>query len=159
MIIDKQKNDNNSPNFPYFIGIKLTANGEINEIKVPLLVNCLFVESGKMSTQSFVEFFKGNNNKDHNISYVINNIAQIFTNEEGLSQKFEKNNMFLVAKQNKTDPPTTFYSCNISNNLPVIIECHCPRQTPAFMKVKIIGSAAPIIPFVKEVIDKIFNDN
>jgi hypothetical protein len=159
MIIDGQKNDNNTPNYPYSVPIKYSANGEINEFKVPLLINCLFVESGKMTTQNFVEFFKANNNKDHNLNYVVNNVAQIFTNEEGLTQKFEKNNIYLVAKQNKTDPPTTFYSCNVSNNLPVIVECYCPRQTPAFMKVKIISFAAPLIPFMKEVIDKIFYDN
>ena len=142
------------------MGIKLTSNkGNIYEFKVPLLINSLFVENGRMSTQNFVEFFKANNSKDHNISYVINNISQVYTTEEGLNQKFEKNNIYLVAKQNKTDPPTTFYSCNISNNLPVIIECHCPRQNPPFMKVKIIGSASPIIPLVKEVIDKILIDN
>jgi hypothetical protein len=159
MIIDGQKNDNNSPNYPYSLGIKFSANGEKTEFNVPLLINCLFVESGKMSTQNFVEFFKANNNKDHNVRYIINNISQIFTNEEGLSQKFERNNIFLVAKQNKTDPPTTFYSCNVSNNLPVIVECYCEKEVPVSMKVKIIGSAAPIIPFMKEVIDKIFNDN
>jgi hypothetical protein len=110
-----------------------------------------------MSTQNFVEYFKTNNNNNFNVNYYINNIAQMYTVEENLNAKFEKNNIFLVAKQNKTDPPTTFYSCNVLNNLPVIIECYCPKQSPPTMKVKIIGSAGPIIPLIKEVVDNILS--
>lgn len=158
MVVDSNKNDKTPPGYPYSINLKLTVNnGESFNFNVPLLINCLFVENGRMSTQNFVEYFKSNNNNNFNINYFINNIPQIYTTEENLNAIFEKNNIYLVAKQNKTDPPTTFYSCNVLNNLPIIIECYCPRQTPANMKVKIIGSAGPIIPLMKEVVDYILS--
>ena len=158
MIVVPNKNDKTPPGFPYSINLKLTVNnGESFDLSVPLLINCLFVENGRMSTQNFVEYFKINNNNSFNFNYFINNIPQIYINEENLNAKFEKNNIYLVAKQNKTDPPTTFYSCNVLNNLSVIIECYCPKQTPPVMKVKIIGSAGPIIPLIKEVVDNILS--
>ena len=155
LTIDPTKNERSPPAYPYFINMKLSYNNETEDLQVPLLINSLFVENGKMTTQNFVEYFKLNNNKEFNITFFINNIQQDLTNEEFLNKKFEKNNIFLVAKQNKTDPPTVFYSCNILNNLPVIIECFCPKQSPAVMKVKIIGSASPIIPLIKDVVDMI----
>ncbi len=158
MVVDPNKNDKSPPGFPYNINLRMSANnGESYDFSVPLLINCLFVENGRMSTQNFVEYFKTNNNNGFNISYSINNIPQIYTIEDNLNAKFEKNNIYLVAKQNKTDPPTTFYSCNVLNNLPVIIECYCPRQSPSMMKVKIIGSAGPIIPLIKDVVDNILS--
>lgn len=158
MVVDPNKNDKSPPGFPYSINLRLAANnGESFDFGVPLLINSLFVENGRMSTQNFVEYFKTNNNNNFNVNYFINNIPQMYTVEENLNAKFEKNNIYLVAKQNKTDPPTTFYSCNVLNNLPVIIECYCPKQSPPTMKVKIIGSAGPIIPLIKEVVDSILS--
>lgn len=158
LTIDADKNERVPPIHPYYINFKLTSNNTIaDDFQVPILINCLFVENGRMSTQNFVEYFKANNSKEFNISYFINNISASLTEEDKLNARFEKNNIYLVAKQNKTDPPTTFYSCNVLSNLPVIIECYCPRQSPPTLKVKIIGSAAPIIPLVKDVIDKILS--
>ena len=158
MVVDPNKNDKTPPGFPYSFNLRSAVNnGESFDITVPLLINCLFAENGRMSTQNFVEYFKTNNNNSFNINYFINNISQNYITEENLNAKFEKNNIYLVAKQNKTDPPTTFYSCNVLNNLPVIIECYCPKQSPPTMKVKIIGSAGPIIPLIKEVIDNILS--
>lgn len=156
--VDQTKNEKIPPSFPYSINLRLVVNnGEIFDFNVPILINCLLVENGKISTQNFVEYFKTNNNNSFNVNYFINNIPQNLTVEDNLNSKLEKNNIFLVAKQNKTDPPTTFYSCNVLNNLPVIIECFCPRQNPPVMKVKIIGSASPIIPLIKEVVDNILS--
>lgn len=158
LLVDPSKNDKSAPGYPYSFNLRLTVNnGESFDFNVPLSINCLFVENGRMSTQNFVEYFKTNNNNSFNVNYFINNISQAYTIEESLNAKFEKNNIYLVAKQNKTDPPTTFYSCNVLNNLPVIIECYCPRQSPPTMKVKIIGSAGPIIPLIKEVVDNILS--
>ncbi len=156
LFVDPNKVDKSPPGYPYSINFKMFVNnGEIFEFNSPILINSLFVDNGRMSTQNFVEYFKTNNNNSFNVSYVINNILQAFTVEDYLNSRFEKNNIFLVAKQNKTDPPTGFYSCNVLNNLPVIIESYCPKQTPLIMKIRIIGSAGPIIPLIKDVIDNL----
>ena len=74
-----------------------------------------------MTNQNFMEFFKKNSNNKFpfNLSNDLNNEI---SNEESLTKIFEKNNIYLVAKNNKNDPPVYFYSGLVENNLPYVFE-------------------------------------
>ena len=51
-----------------------------------------------------------------------NDLKNEILNEESLNKILERNNIFLVAKNTKLDPPVFFYSGLIHNNLHYILE-------------------------------------
>ena len=65
----------------------------------------------------------------------------------------EKNNIVLSARQNKANPPTVYFSANICNAIPILIECWLKGR----LNIKIIAHHEAIVPLVKEVLDKILN--
>ena len=104
-----------------FINITIRNNIDDFEIKIPLHFNLINLENGKMSNQNFMEFFK--KNSINKIAYHLNNkLNNEINNEDSLNKIFEKNNIFLVAKNNKNNPPVYFYSGLLENNLPYVFE-------------------------------------
>jgi hypothetical protein len=124
IFIDRQNSNANLNldfNFPLFIDIIIKNNIDDFEIKIPLHFNLINLENGKMSNQNFMEFFK--KNSINKIAYHLNNkLNNEINNEDSLNKIFEKNNIFLVAKNNKNNPPVYFYSGLLENNLPYVFE-------------------------------------
>jgi AP-1 complex subunit beta-1 len=122
IFFDKQNSNSNlNLNFPLFINITIRNNIDDFEIKIPLYFNLLNLENGKMSNQNFMEFFKKNSN--NKILFNLNNkLNNDINNEDSLNKIFEKNNIFLVAKNNKNNPPVFFFSGLLENNIPYVFE-------------------------------------
>lgn len=150
--IDQSKNDKNPPTAPYKINAKLRTN--LNDIvfTIPVIVNALFTEDGKMANKQFVEFFSAN--KDNSANIFINITSSQVDSEETLNKRFERNNIFLIAKQSKYDPPLIYYSLSISSKIYVILECSLQKGN---LKVKIISSLECISSLIKEAIDLIIS--
>ena len=68
---------------------------------------------------------------------------------------FERNNIYLSAKQNKANPPTSFFSTNILGNMPVLVQEFLNND--GIINIKIITNNASIVPLMKDVIDHILN--
>ena len=75
-------------------------------------------------------------------------------NEDKMKSIFEKNNIYLSARQNKMNPPTTYYSANIGNAIPILLECWMKNSC---LNMKIIANHDAIVPLVKDLMDKILN--
>lgn len=152
--VDNSKNDGQAPSVPYKLTAKLITNlnEEIN-IGIPLNINVLLTESGKLGNKAFVEFFSANKDNSFNITQTYTNLSNI-TSEDQLNKSLERNNIYLVAKQNKFDPPLIYYSCSISGAIPVILECSFPKGQNA-LKVRIIAKIECITHLMKEVLDLI----
>jgi hypothetical protein len=153
--IDNNKNDKKPPSCPYKLGIKLTTDlGDI-VVSAPLNLNVLFIESGKLANKAFVDFFQANKDNSFNITITYNNLVSI-QNEDYLSKIFERNNIFLVAKQNKYDPPLLYYSLNVSGVLPAILECSFLKGQNS-LKTRIISGIECITSLIKEISDNTIN--
>lgn len=148
--IDNNKNDKKPPTAPYRFPAKFNEDIILN---LPLNINVLFTEGGKLANKPFVDFFSANKDNSFNITSSYSNLTQTAT-EDLLNKKFEKNNVYLVAKQNKFDPPLLYYSCNISGVLPVIVECSFLKGQNT-LKVRIISGIECITQLAKEIIDMI----
>jgi uncharacterized membrane-anchored protein YhcB (DUF1043 family) len=148
--IDNNKNDKKPPTSPYRIPAKF--NDDVI-LSLPLNLNVLFTEGGKLANKPFVDFFSANKDNSFNITSSYSNLSQVAT-EDLLNKKFEKNNVYLVAKQNKFDPPLLYYSCNISGVIPVIVECSFLKGQNT-LKVRIISGIECITQLVKEIMDMI----
>jgi vesicle coat complex subunit len=153
--IDNSKNDKKPPSAAYKITAKLSTDVEEAIINIPLNVNVLFVESGKLANKPFVDFFSANKDNNFNITQVFTNLNFV-TNEENLNKRLERNNIFLVAKQNKFDPPLIYYSCSISSAIPIILECSFLKQQNG-LKIRIIAGIECVANLMKEVVDLIIN--
>jgi len=155
--IDNSKNDKKPPTSGYKITGKLVfSESDLSEdiiIQIPLNVNVLFTETGKLLNKPFVDFFSANKDNAFNISHTYTNL-NIINSEDILKDRLEKNNIFLVAKQSKFDPPLIYYSCSISGTIPIILECSFQKNA---LKIRIISSMECISNLMKEVIDIIVN--
>jgi hypothetical protein len=153
--IDNSRNDKKPPSCPYKLGVKLTT--ELGEmiLSIPLNLNVLFIETGKLANKAFVDFFQANKDNPFNITVTYNNLVSV-PNEDSLTKSFEKNNIFLVAKQNKFDPPLLYYSLNVSGVLPAILECSFLKGQNS-LKTRIISNIECISSLIKEVTDHIIN--
>jgi hypothetical protein len=117
--LTKENNSGKPPSSPYNINLILKNNIDDFSFRVPFLVNVIFIENGKMNNQTFVEFFKkySSGKVTHNYTFMQNEI-----NEDILTKLLERNNIFVVAKNTKSDPPIHYFSCNAGNMVPIILE-------------------------------------
>ena len=136
------------PVCPYKIMAKLYKHEEEIALSIPLILSCLFVEGGKLTGKPFVDFFSENKDKIWNGQSFIFENSQL--TEDNLTKKFEQNNIFLVAKQNKFDPPLIYYSMNISQVIPGILECSFVKGGNGQIKVRFISNVECISPFINE---------
>jgi len=148
-----EKNDKKQPISPFKIDVCLKSSLDVFFFSTPFLINILFSETGKMPNQNFVEFFKANSGNKANITYFADNINSTYTTDEGLNKFFEKNNIFQVAKNNKADPPLTYYSMSVANVISCILQVSFKPFTG--INFKIISNVDQITPLVKEVLDYI----
>ena len=117
------------PESPYSVDVCIRNNVDDFYLSVPLLVNVLLVENGKMSNSSFIPFLK--NNSQNKVNYKIE-CDKFELNESNLKKIFERNNIFEVAKNNKMDPPLIYYTANISSMIPIIIEVSLSKSIYLF---------------------------
>lgn len=115
-------NDLNQMNLQTPLSIEIIIKNNVDDyyVNIPIYFNCLNLETGKMSNQSFMEYFKKFSNIKTNNN--LTNIKSEIINEESLSKILEKNNIFMIAKNNKLDPPVYFYSGLIELNIPYVLE-------------------------------------
>ena len=150
IVIDNNNNNKTSPQYPFILDCILNYNNADINIKIPLDISVLFIEGWKLSGQPFVEFFQ--KNKDN----IFNNNVFSYSkhqSEDTYKPILEKNNIVLSARQNKANPPTVYFSANICNAIPILIECWLKGG----LNIKIIAHHEAIVPLVKEVLDKILN--
>jgi AP-1 complex subunit beta-1 len=150
--ITNENNNKSPPGCPYAIGVTLKNNIDDFSFPVPFYINVLFTEGGKMNNQTFVEYLKKNiSNKE---SLVKDLIA-----EDKLYKLLERNNIFAVAKNNKSDPPLHYFSCNAGGVIPVILEISFKSNFYITLgdklAISIIAGVLPIIPMIRELLDLI----
>jgi vesicle coat complex subunit len=150
--IDQSKNDKNPPSVPFKINAKLRTNLNQVTFSIPLVVNALFTEEGKLANKQFVEFFSAN--KDNPSNVVSNFTSSSIDSEDTLNKRFERNNIFLIAKQSKYDPPLIYYSLSISGKIIAILECSLQKKN---LRVKVISSLECISSLIREAIDLIIS--
>jgi vesicle coat complex subunit len=153
--IDASRHDKKPPTCPYKIDARLTTNIEQLIFQVPVNLNALLVESGKMTNSDFVSYLKANTSNTFNQTFNVNN--SLFTNDDSLNKRLEKNNIFHIAKNARTDPPTLYYTCKEVNGIPCLIECSFNKGTVSGLKVRVISAMEPIVPLVREVIEKVLD--
>jgi len=158
VILEVENNNSNlvktQPSCPFKLEVVLKNNLDTWQFASPMLMHVLFVESGQMNNQSFVEFFKENNKNSFNSLMSINKES----NEEKLTMLFKRNNIFMVAKNNKMDPPTTYFSCSIANVLNVVLEVSFVKDVNlgrTMLNIRIIANMEPIVSLIKECINVI----
>ena len=151
IIFEVENNNNNlvkvSPTCPFKIKINLKNNLDTWTFASPMLIHALFVESGQMSNQSFVEFFKENTKNSFNSLMSINKDST----EDNLIKLFKRNNIFMVAK--KADPPAIYFSCSIANVLNVVLEVSFVKDVNlgrTMLNMRIISNIEPIVSLIKE---------
>jgi hypothetical protein len=149
LIVDNNNNDFHAPSFPFILSSNININNNNYNINIPITLNVLFIENFKLSGQPFVEFFQ--KNKDNNFN---NNIYTYpnQNNENVVQDLFSKNNIALSARQNKSNPPTTYFSANICGAIQLLIETFMNQGS---LNVKVIVNHEAIVPLVKETLDKI----
>ena len=139
------------PAHPFIITGNLNANGQQINLRINLNIIVLLKENSKLSEGPFVQFFGQNKNQPFN-----QNVFQYpkFSDENSVQSIFEKNNIFLCARQNKANPPSSFYSANILGNMPVIIQ---EFLNNGIVNIKIFTNTASIVPLIKDVVDSLLN--
>ena len=135
------------PSCPFVVNGKLNANGQLFNLQININIVVLLIENSKLSGNPFVQFFQ--QNKDQPFNQNVYNYPQ-HNNEDNVKVIFERNNILLSAKQNKANPPTSYYSTNILGNMPILIQEFLQNGT---INIKIITNSACIVPLIKEVID------
>ena len=139
------------PSCPFVINGNLNANGQQFNLKININIVVLLNENSKLSGNPFVQFFQ--QNKDQPFNQNVFSYPK-YNNEDNVKMIFEKNNIVLSAKQNKANPPTTFYSSNILGNSPVLVQ---EFLNNGVTNIKIITNNASFVPLMKEVIDHILS--
>ena len=139
------------PSCPFVINGNLNANGQQFNLKININIVVLLIENSKLSGNPFVQFFQ--QNKDQPFNQNIFNYPKQ-NNEDNVKMIFERNNILLSAKQNKANPPTSFYSANILGNMPILVQEYLQN---GIVNIKIITNNASVVPLIKEVIDHILN--
>ena len=151
-IIDNKNNSKEVPQFPFYVDIVIKTNIDDFKIKVPTLINILFDEGGKMDHQSFVSFFKETGKSKKVFNY---NDLKVNTGDE-LNKVFEKNIIFNVARNMKSNPPTYYYNCSLCKIIPVIIEVSYKNEEKENLNninIGILTKIEQIVPLIKEVLD------
>ena len=139
------------PTHPFIIEGNLNANGQQIRLQINLNIIVLFKENCKLSGEPFIQFF--GQNKDHPFNQ---NVFQYpkHNNEDNVKMIFERNNIFLSARQNKANPPSSFYSMNILGNMPILMQ---EFLNNGIINIKVFASTASIVPLVKDVLDSLLN--
>jgi len=150
--IDQSKNDKNPPSAPFKINAKFRTNLNQFSFSIPLTINVMFTEDGKLANKQFVEFFTAN--KDNSFNIATNFTSAIIDSEDTLNKRFERNNIFLIAKQSKYDPPLIYYSLSISSKIIAILECSLQKKN---LRVKVISNLECISSLIKEAIELIIS--
>jgi hypothetical protein len=148
--IDASKHDKKPPSCPYKIDLKIITTVETSIVQISILLNSLLVENGRMASNDFVTFFKQNNNNLFNQQFNIS-----FIEEETITKLLERNNIFLVAKQNKQDL-MLYFSCKEVNGIPSIVECVVQKGQNT-LKIRLISAVEPIVPLLRELLEYILN--
>jgi AP-1 complex subunit beta-1 len=118
---NNKKKEEQEINDVLMIDVSIKNNLDDFLVRIPLYLNILNQENGKMTNQNFMEFFKKYSENKTIVNYT-NNLKNEIGNEDSLNKVLEKNNIFLVAKNSKLDPPIYFYSGLAPNNLQYILE-------------------------------------
>jgi hypothetical protein len=139
------------PSHPFIIQANLNANGQQFNLQINLNIVVLLAENSKLSGNPFVQFFQ--QNKDQQFNQNVFTYPK-YNNEDNVKMIFERNNIYLSAKQNKANPPTSFFSTNILGNMPVLVQ---EFLNNGIINIKIITNNASIVPLMKDVIDHILN--
>ena len=139
------------PSHPFIIKANLNANGQQFNLQINLNIVVLLAENSKLSGNPFVQFFQ--QNKDQSFNQNVFSYPK-YNNEDNVKMIFERNNIYLSAKQNKANPPTSFFSSNILGNMPVLVQ---EFLNNGVINIKIITNNASIVPLMKDVIDHILN--
>lgn len=126
--INNDKNNKRPPESPYKIYICLRNNIDDFYFSVPLCINVLLTESGKMTNNVFLPFYRQNNSSKVTINYSNEEFKDEILNESHLNKIFERNNIFEVAKNTKGEFPLYYYSFSVSNSIPVVIEASFPKS-------------------------------
>ena len=151
IVMDPSHFNRQPPSHPFIIGGILNANGQQFNLKININIVVLLKENSKLSGNPFVEFFGQNKDQPFN-----QNVFQYskHNNEDNVKMIFERNNIFLSARQNKANPPSSFYSSNILGNMPILIQ---EFLNNGIVNIKIIANTASIVPLMKDVVDSLLN--
>lgn len=153
--VNKDNNNRIPPSCPCLINVVIKTNIDDFHIKVPLLINVLFSETGKMDHSAFTTFFKETNKTKKMLNYSGNLTVK---NEESLVKLLESNNIFNVARNMKVTPPCYYYNCSISNVIPAIIEISYKteeKQNLQKINVNVLTKIEQIFPLMQESLDLI----
>ena len=153
--IYNNNNNKQPPSTPCVINVIVKTNIDDFIIQVPLYVNVLFSENGKMDRQSFASLFKETCKQKKTTTYSKN---LKITSEDMLNQLFEKNHIFNVARNMKLNPPSYYYTCSISNVIQAIIEVSYQTEEKTNFKtvnVSVMTKIEQVSPLLKEFIDLI----
>ena len=151
IVMDPSHFNRQPPSHPFIIGGNLNANGQQFNLKINLNIVVLLKENSKLSGNPFVQFFQQNKDQPFNqnvFKYPKHN------NEDNVKMIFERNNILLSARQNKANPPSSFYSSNILGNMPLLIQEYLDN---GIVNIKIITNTASIVPLMKDVVDSLLN--
>ena len=151
IVMDPSHFNRQPPTHPFIIGGNLNANGQQFNLKINLNIIVLLKENCKLSGDPFVQFFGQNKDQPFN-----QNVFQYpkYNNEDNVKNIFERNNIFLSARQNKANPPSSFYSANILGNMPILLQEFINN---GIVNIKIITNTTSIVPLMKDVIDSLLN--
>ena len=151
IVMDPSHFNRQPPSHPFIIGGNLNVNGQQFGLKINLNIIVLLKENCKLSGDPFVQFFGQNKDQPFN-----QNVFQYpkHNNEENVKMIFERNNILLSARQNKANPPSSFYSSNILGNMPILIQ---EFLNNGIVNIKIMTNTASIVPLMKDVVDSLLN--
>ena len=153
---DNNYNSKQPPDCPYKINAILKTDKDDFNLNIPIKINVLFDENGKMDHQVFSNYFK--ENKKNSVKYNYTKFNKNL-NEKNLNKLLEKNIIFSVARNMKANPPCYYYNCNISKIIPVIIEIsysNDQKENLNNVNVSVISKISQIVPLIKEIIDIMF---
>ena len=139
------------PSNPFEIEAELTYNEQQLNIQIKMDILVLLVENAKIVGNPFVQFF--NQNKDQSFNNG-NYSYPKYNNEDQVKTLLENNNIFFVARQNKANPPASFYSANILGSMIFLVESFLSNGV---INIKIIANNKDVIPLIKNAIDSILN--
>lgn len=119
--VNNKIDDNEEINGHLLIDVLIKNNLDDFQVKIPLYMNAINLENGKMSNHHFMDFYKKYSLNKTIVNYS-NELKNEIENEDCLNKILEKNNIFLVAKNSKLDPPVNFFSGLNENSYQYILE-------------------------------------
>ena len=151
MNMDKSNTNGQPPLNPFIINGVLNYNGETINLQIEMNIIVLFIENANLIGNPFVEFYS--KNRDHEFNKEVFSYPK-YKNEEEVKKIFEKHNILFSARQNKANPPLSYYSTNILGNMPFLIESYLNNNA---INIKIIANNDKVVSLIKGAIDLILN--